>query len=362
MASPIRVFTITELVRTGAARTVLGTTALVQGGGVQFRWDAASHTAPRGMLEAVLAVKTVRREQPGTSEPVEQVLSSSWQPFELEGEFDDKHAGAGFAMATYRSFAAFMARAPKVRLAFEELALTGLITELKLSYQRKTKVGWSFTFSPHVHETIGDARGAGRIVQPTSKPLREHVDIVRSIATSLSLENDTARTLPVADSTFLDVAASIATAAAEITKIEKAASAGLETEAGQKLLNMAGQFKTIGQAGLAISARVDAARSEASSGFDDPILWLRFDENVHTTRARGLLLTGRALEAEADMRARADAKPRAVHRARAGECLYRISTRYYGTPNEWRRIYDHNRLDSMVLDGTEELVIPERAA
>jgi nucleoid-associated protein YgaU len=361
MASPVRVFTVTEQLRAGA-RTVLGTPALVQGGGAQFQWDSPSHTAPRGMLEAVLAVKTVRRESPGADEPVEQVLTAMWQPFDLEGEWDDKHAGSGYAMATYRSFAQMVQRGPLVRLAFEELALVGLITELSLKYERRNKVGWSFTFSPHRHETVGTPRSVGRIVQPTSKPVREHVAIAKEIAAALELDNTAARTLPVSDSTFLDVAADLAVAVAEVSKIEKAASAGLETEAGQKLLNMAGQFKTIGQSALTVADRVERARSGVSTGFDDPILWLKFDENVHTTHARAVVLTARALEAERDMRDRADAKPRAVHRAKAGENLYKISQRYYGTANEWRRIYEANGLSGIYLQGTEELVIPERAA
>ena len=355
MASPVRVFTITELRRTGAGQ--LAATP------VQFRWDAPTHTAPREALEAELAVRTVRREQPGADEPVEQVLTATWQPFELEGEWDDKHAGAGFAMAAYRDFPRMVQRAPLVRIEIEQLSLVGLITNLSLRYERRTKIGYRFTFSPHRHETVGTPRPQeGAIVQPTSKPVREHVAAAKEIAAGLEVDNRAARALPVSDSTFLDAAADIAATVAAVTRLETAASAGLETEAGQKLLNLAGQFKTIGQSALTTRANLSAARSGVSTGFDNPILWLRFDENVHTTRARALLLTGVALEAEFDMRRRADARPRSVHRARAGESLYRISERYYGTPDEWRRIYEANGLDSIVLDGTEELIIPARAA
>jgi nucleoid-associated protein YgaU len=67
-------------------------------------------------------------------------------------------------------------------------------------------------------------------------------------------------------------------------------------------------------------------------------------------------------EAERDMRTRAKASPRAIHRPYAGESLYRISERYYGTPSAWRRIYEANNLSSLVLAGTEELLIPEASA
>lgn len=354
MAIPIRALTITELRRTGTGQLTATPTF--------FRWDAPSQTAPREAIEATLQVKTVRREQPGADDVVEQVISSSWQPFDLEGEWDDKHAGPGYALATYREFARMVQRGPLVRLEFESLSLVGLLTGLTLRYERRIRVGWRVTFSPHTHETVGRPRTAGRIVQPTSKPVREHVAAAKEIAAVLAADAEVARMLPVADSTLLDSAADIATVAARVTSIETAASAGLETEAGQKLLNLAGQFRQIGQAALTVSRNLESARSGVSAGFDSPVLWLRFDEAVHTQAARSVLLTGAALEAEADMRARADARPQAVYRAHAGESLYRISARFYGTESEWRRIYEANGLDTLVLDGTEELVIPSRAA
>jgi nucleoid-associated protein YgaU len=354
MASPIRVFTITELRRTGAGD--LAPTLR------QFRWDSESHTAPREAIEVELAVKTIRREQPGAEEPVEQVISSTWQPFDLDGEWNDKHAGRGYAMATYREFSRFVQGAPLVRLEFEQLSLTGLITSLTPRYEHATKVGWRLTFSPHTNDAVGRARPAQRITQPTSKPVREHVAVAKEIAADLELDNTAARTIPTSDTTFLDSAADIAVAVANVSKVEVAASAGLETEAGQKLLNLAGQFRTIGQSGLTVSRRLRGARSQLSAGFDNPVLWLKFDEAVHTTAARGLLLTGAALQADADMRARADARPRAVHRPFAGENLQRIALKYYGVASEWRRIYEANGLSSLVLDGTEELTIPSRQA
>ncbi|MFA6166737.1 MAG: hypothetical protein WC700_08980 [Gemmatimonadaceae bacterium] len=49
----------------------------------------------------------------------------------------------------------------------------------------------------------------------------------------------------------------------------------------------------------------------------------------------------------------------AVHRARANEDLHRISTRYYATPHEWRRIYAFNGLNSLVLTAGQIVLIPK---
>jgi len=354
MASPARIFTITELRRTGAG--------VFEATPQAWRWDASSRTAPHGEIENELQIKTVRQEYPGADEPTEQVLHASWQPFELEGAWDNRHAGPGYAMDTYREFGRFVARAPLVRMELEEWSITGLITSLVLRYNRADRIGWKLTVSQHRHDTVGSTRSSTRITSPTSKPVREHVAEAQALAAGLVAANDAARAIPVSDSTLIEEGERLELLDAGVTRLVSSSGAGLETEAGQKLLAFSGQFRALGEAALSVTDVLVPVRSGAQVAFDDAIWWLRFDEHVHQSAADARALASLAFIAEADMRVRADARPIAIHRARAGESWYRISERYYGTPSEWRRIYEANGLQSMILDGTEELIVPERAA
>lgn len=54
----------------------------------------------------------------------------------------------------------------------------------------------------------------------------------------------------------------------------------------------------------------------------------------------------------------AQSLPLARHAVRTGETLQSISIKWYGTPNEWKRIYDHNRLTTTVLVVSTVLEIP----
>jgi len=75
--------------------------------------------------------------------------------------------------------------------------------------------------------------------------------------------------------------------------------------------------------------------------------------------ARVTMYQGLAGERSSAERAQPDAKH--LYRPHAGESLYAISRRFYGTPFAWRLIYERNALTSFTLTGTETLIIPERA-
>jgi hypothetical protein len=352
MASTKRQFVITELRRTGAG--VLEATPTI------FRWDADTRTAPHGDIEQQLQVKTVRTEYPGSDEPTEQVLAATWQPFDLGGEWQDRHAGQGFAMATYRDFARMVLRAPLVRLQLEQWSIIGLITNLRLSYVWEKRVAWTATISPHVHETVGSARTAGKILQPSSRPPREHAAIVEDAAADLRAASDAARLLPTTGTTTQDAGIQLDLVDANVDRLNVSVAAGLEIDATAKLQSIAGQFRATRDASISASVSLRPVRSGTLAGFDDAVLWLRLDEYARSSQANQRALALSAQEAEDEARNTAQARPLAIYRPAAGESPYRISARFYGTPNEWRRIWEFNALDTFVLTGEEELVIPQR--
>jgi len=93
--------------------------------------------------------------------------------------------------------------------------------------------------------------------------------------------------------------------------------------------------------------------------YDDVVGMLRFEEWVRSMANESIHTYQTAAAGELDSRARNNARVRAVHRTREGESLERISSRYYGTPDNWTLIFDANALDSIILEGGVDLVIPE---
>lgn len=342
-----KVFSITELRRTGAGR--LEDTPVV------FRWDAASRSMPENIIETPLVVKTHRTELPGADEPVEHVMSVAWQPFELSGQWKDRWAGRGFAMSMYREFGRLVARGSLVRIQFSQLSYVGLITDYTPGYRRDDWVTYQFTFSPHQNETIGSTR-LKRVVQVQARPIIDHVGQAQAINAEIAAQQEAAREIALASSLREDLGIDLLALSGVIDRAADAGGHSLETDATQKLLAVGALFRSVRGAAQSVTQRVAKVRSDAHVALDDVIQTLRFDEWTRTTASDARRTMFQSWQAERDMETRARAKPRAIHRARQGESLERIGLRY-GVP--WRLIYDANGLSSYVLNGTEELVIPE---
>lgn len=356
MATPSRVFTVTELQRTGAGALVATP--------VVFRWPSSSHAAPHDVIEHALQLKTSRTENPGSDEVTEQVLAATWQPFDLVGEWNDQYGGRGFALNTYIDFARMVGRGSLVRIEIERLAFVGLITNFKPSYQRETAIGWAFTFSPHKNELVGNARMVAPVTQVVTRPMAAHLSDAKATVATLRTSSNRAVLVPRATlrSTINAGLDLLLVLEQNIARLERSVSEGLTTNATRKLLALATQFRALQQGASDLATHYKGERGADQAGTTRPIEVLALDEHTHSTQAQSRVLAGRALLAERDALLRAQTKPRAVHRPFRGESLYRISERYYGTPDEWRLIYTTNHLKSKLLEGTEELVIPERGA
>lgn len=343
--------TITELRRVGS-----GTEPTL----VAFAWTSATHSSMLGALEQTLAVKTVRVVPAGSEEPVEQVISASWEPFEVVGEWSDRWAGAGFARNMKREFSRLVGRTPLVRFQLDEESIVGLITSLKIRYETFDRIGYSFMLSPHKNESVGSFRQAANVVQP--QPINQRVEEAADQLDKLVAIADVADTIPVRTEDIIDAETSIAELTDASERARAAALEGLGQDAERKLLSLASTFRRVRGAAQSVALSVARKRSDLAIAFTDVIEMLKFEEWVHETGVEAARTVGKARLAELDMRAKAARKPRAIHRARKGESLERISMRYYGTADNWRAIYDVNHLDSVLLDGGEELLIPERAS
>jgi hypothetical protein len=344
---------ITELRRTGAGQLEALLTT--------FEWNSQTRSMMQGVLSHELAVKTVREEVPGSDTPVEQVLAATWQPFEFEGEWRDSYAGRSFAMDTYREFSRLVGRAPLVRLQLDQLSFVGLLTNLTLIYQTRDRIGWKVRMSPHTNELVGNYRerqAAPRVTRPIDQWVSDVEDPIEQI-TGFS---EAAKSIPAADTTVIDIAPGVDRFNDALDDLKSTALEGLGADAERTLFSLASKFRRVRGAGIELVQTVGQKRADLSVAFDDAIQTLKFTEWTHNTVAEGYRAIGLSSKAEVDMRATAARKPRAIHRCQAGESLERISLRYYGTANNWRAIYDANNLQTLLVDGGQELIIPERGA
>lgn len=361
---------ITELRRTGEGILEATPTA--------FLFTPQEHSASLGDIQLHLQIKHSRKEMPGSNKVVHQMLSATWQPFEIIGEWQNKWgnrrspSGAGlgrtgdYAMSTFVEVGRFCSRMPTVRVQLDQLSFVCVITDFKVRYRRTEVIGWSMTFSPEDNETIKVDRPSQTQSQAIPKWIQDAQD--QGAALQVNFEGisggESADLDPVAVRTpRLDQHPGIL---AEINDaLDRLQSVGLDTfssDATNRLLLLSTTFGRLRGAGLQLFLAYQRVSTGLDMAFDDVIMAARYTEWLATQITTSWRIVGIASDAQKDIKARAREKPRAIYYPQEGENLERISTRFYGNPDSWRLIYDRNNLSSLVLDGTEELIIPERAA
>lgn len=348
---PARVFTITELRRTGQGQLVATP--------VVFRWDAASHTVPQGPISTPLRLTTSRTEPPGSGEVVEQVVTSAWQAQQYRGRWDDRYAGPGYAKATLEAFSKLVRRGSLVRVEFESMRFEGLITEFVPHRHRENLVEYEFTLSPH-KDNLGDIR-AGRIIQPTSRPMRDAVAQALELANGVVASWAAAADIPQTDSFWEKVGDKIDNAITLATEASDLVTKGFVADTVSQLNHVAARFRAVRGAAQTVVEAGYQTRSDVQVAVDDVTQTLKFESWTRNMAADSKRLIVHSHEGEEDAKALARQRPRAIYRPVKNESLYAVSRRFYGTADEWRRIYEFNHLSSLYLDGTEELIIPERA-
>ena len=328
---------------------------------VVFRWTSDTHTSMVGRLQTPLKVNTSRRMPAGASRPIEQVMSVEWTPFTVEGEWNDKWAGQGFAQDTKREFARMVGRTPLVRLQIDQESFVGLITGFTPTYETRDRQGYSFTFSPHENELVGSFDASANQVPP--QPLNQRVDTAEAFIDALLSASDIASTaIQVKDFDIEDSKTSLAVLQVSVKAASDALTNNVAGDATRQLLALAGQFRKVRSSAVELQLSVADKRSDLTVAFDDAISILRFDEWRTAVTRDAMSAAGTSRDAEIDLRAKAARKTKAIHRAKEGESLERISLRYYGTADNWSAIYAANNLSSLILEGGELLVIPERTA
>lgn len=356
-----RTFTIVELVKQAVQQPGITDGAGFASSGVRFDWSAAEQSSPRGSWSFGIKLRTVRDDYPGADEPVEQVLGANFTPFTLEGIWDDRYMGSGRAGSTWRSFEALAQRGNPCRFEMEDVSITGLITDVDFTWFRSFRIGYRFTVSPHYRLSGGDARRnrqimpAAAVLTPQDYSAQINALVTQAIAAHAKAPKAQLKPDVIGD---FDVLVRRARAQAELIAsmiLLRAPTPGAVLPPVKRFVQGFEGMQSVAS-NLSTKSR-SAVLSDLIVG-DDPIVQLALETWIKDLSRRSILLAKASAEAASDLRQAAQLGALAFYLPHEGESLYGISTRFYGTPHEWRRIAERNGITSFVLDGTKQLAIP----
>lgn len=348
----LRRFTVVEL-----QRTAQGTYTETP---VRFEWTADSRSAPRHGWEYAITLKTNREDYPGSDEPVEQVLGAHYDPQTFRGVWDDRWAGDGFAENQRVEFGKLVQRGNYVRISFEGITFTGVITHYKPTYFNSYRTGYEFTLSPHFQVQGGDTR-RGRILAPkTADPTAYLLEVDAIIEETLAL-HEAAPGPFVSTGLVSTVASSIGDWQSRADTINAVIETRVLTPSGDgpnSVARVLQGFQAMAASAADLLPNLASVSTTTDLVYEAAITNLNFEvwKREVAFQARQLIVT--AYNAARDLGKLVDPAAKAIYRPRQGESLYAISNRFFGTPHRWREIADRNRLNGFTLSGTETLVIP----
>lgn len=307
------------------------------------------------------AQRTVRTDYPGAQLPSEQVLGPSRRPFTLNGRWDDRYNGAGYALAEMSRFEAMCKRGNLCRFAYGPVVLEGLITEWAFDVQRLWDIDYSFTVS--VHQKPNELQLTRSPETPTD-PIKALDDF--DLAVQAMLDADGVAPRSIVAGTLADEVTEALTnttvARQRLADTIDARDSSSPERPVDAFTSIATQFRAGRAAAYDILVITSAVRADLNLATLTPIGVLDFEDWIRSLRWTARVAMGRGRAGDLASTERAEPNAVRLYRPRRGESLYAISRKFYGTPHAWRLIYDRNALATFELLGTETLIIPERGA
>jgi hypothetical protein len=360
------VFKITELAKQAITTPGITDGAGFAASGSVFEWTAEAQSSPRNSWRFGVHLRTARDDYPGSDQPVEQVLGPNYTPFTLVGVWDDRYMGAGRAVATQRAFEQLVQRGNLCRFELDGLSISGLITDAEFEYFRSWRIGYSFTVSPHYRVIGGDVRRQPLLVEASIKTPRDYADKIASIVADVLSAQAFAPTSIARGgfvASFGDVVGRIVDQSAALTAstVSRVFTAGDDSNSSTSILRVVQACTGLRALAFELQRKAQLAVNYGATGalpYEDALGQLAFEVWTKSLSSSAQRLALECFTAARDLRRFAQLGTLALYAPYAGESLYGISSRFYNTPHEWRRIADRNRLTQLLLTGSERLVIP----
>lgn len=312
-----------------------------------------------------MSLRTAKEHYPGAVDPVEQVLGFTYDPFTLTGRWQTKHAGGpdtDFAWRTYQAFEELLRRGNPVQIDFEEITITGLITNFVPDYKNRHDIGYTFTVSPHYRQR-GTQNINNLIVAPTvNTPQKYLKDVQVPVDDALVIQAGLNRQLVRSDfvSPIDDFIADWAGKVAVIKDIIDNKFLGRAQQSVDAFNRLVGTFASLRGSAQETLTKLIHLRSDTDMAVNTVVSTLNFEVWLRGLAYQARLLISKSDTASKDLETKVSPSTLALYRPTRGENLYGISQKFYGTPHNWRQIAEKNKLRAFSLEGVEFLIIPEQ--
>ncbi len=348
--------------------STLRITEIIEDGSVDdaasFEFGMATRGGIRGDWEQPLETRCVTTRYPGSDgKPSRQKLGWNYGDQSFEGLWDRRHMGAGVPESTRDLFEQMVQREHDVRIEWAGDGFVGYIRKFtpapdpngirwRVEYEVDRKVDRQSRPSRGGLASLGRRRTVDDwnawVNSPASAAFKAH--------NKVESWRFAGRLFEAVDSKVLELRVSLA----EIDKVLELRNDAKITTTGT-LRNVADLMTRVQTRALSVSAELQATNSDTAAGWEDPLTVLSYEGWSRGMAADARLSGFRARKAAVDLAKQADPQVLAVYRPNRGESMMGISRKFYGTPFQWRAIYERNHLNTTNLTGREHLVIPKLA-
>ncbi len=335
------------------------------------------NTMPKIPFEFGGTHRLVKDMYPGNPEPVVHALGSEEDDLTIKGRFHDKRykdadliarRGSGVSISTELQEAvdAMRIRGNLVHIKLGELNRYGFIKGCKFKMRHLGDIEYEISFLI-VGFTL--PKNCQFIQVDKNPPFDVNNALIAQLAT---FQTDYTNRMPsevpasVADilnSSISSVAGAISAVTGFADKVLTSGEAVFgSVNRAIGLINVAQtsviRFKR--RLGMIKVREISLANFKSPTSTRIPTITARYTTAAYVTQ--GMSSSNAFASLLAQLKARfkllSDTVPLSRHRVQQGDTLQRLSTKFYNTPNEWKRIYDHNKLSSSVLETGSILEIP----
>lgn len=304
-------------------------------------------------------LRTVRTDYPDALIPTEQVMGPAHENHVFRGRWDDRYNGAGYARFEKQRFVRMCRRGNPVRIQYQDQVFEGLIVQWTPSFEKGSYIPYEFSVSIH-NEPEENDRSRVPITPPDTATQLDRVDFaVQSIldADQLAPRHTVAGELADDVSTLL---VSATTSRDALASSIDARNTNPPDQPVDGFTRIATQFRATRAAAFNLLLRLGGVRADLDMSVQTAISTLDFEDWIRSMRFAARIAVGEAQAGDEAATEHADPSATRLYRPQAGEHLYAISRKFYGTPHAWGLIYERNALRTFITDGTEILIIPER--
>jgi nucleoid-associated protein YgaU len=325
--------------------------------GARFVWSVKNRNIPKRPWALPTELRKVRTDYPSARQGSAQILGTKRGPSTLEGYWDDRYVSPGYAKAEFDRFQKMVDRGNPVRVTFQELSFDCLLEHFEPKYHRAEYIEYSFTL-----DNYGPQNESEQTRMPETIASADQAFDDTSFVAQAALEtNRLAPVSKMAAGLKKDVDGFLTTISENLDKLAGSITTrrGVLKPIGE-FSKTATMFRMVGGDASNVINRLISVRSDVEMIVRTGVSVLDFEAWSRGLRTQMRILRGQSDKAANNMEKRAAAPAVGYYRPRAGEHLYHISRKVYGTPHGWRTIYARNRLTSLRLTGEETLIIPER--